>query len=94
MQNLKEKINSLGAQLTLIWVVAPDSVMYERMKKRNSPRDKLKLENWSEYLKSLNLTPPTALSEKNLVNSLLIFDTANEKTTTEYLQKTIDKITR
>lgn len=89
MQNLKEKVNSLGAELTLIWVVAPDSVMYERMKKRNSPRDKLKLENWSEYIKSIDYSPPMELVEKELVNALLVFDTKNEQTTENNLQKAI-----
>ncbi len=92
MQNLKEKVNLLGAELMLIWVIAPESIMYERMKKRNSPRDKLKLKNWSEYIKFLNLNPPVALLNNKSVNSLLIFDTTNEKTTYECLQKTIAKI--
>ena len=43
MRALKERTREIGTELVLIWVVAPIDVCYERMKARNSDRDKLKL---------------------------------------------------
>ena len=56
MMDIKAKANALGAQLLLIWVTAPTEICYERMKKRNSDRDTLKLQDWDNYVRKINYT--------------------------------------
>ena len=54
MRTIKERAMTLGAELVVIWVNTPIEVCYERMKKRNSNRDLLKLLEWSEYVKKVD----------------------------------------
>ena len=58
IKNLKEKLASHGADLTLIWVETDIEVSRQRMIKRNSPRDTWKLANWEEYIASRNYSTP------------------------------------
>lgn len=88
MRSLKEKAHQNGAKLVLIWVTAPLSVCYERMKSRNSDRDALKLENWEEYVKNINYTPPLDLKTAEAVDELLIFDNQNGQTA----QRSLDEV--
>ena len=90
MRALKERVIEMGAELVLIWVVAPMNVCYERMKNRNSNRDNLKLENWSEYVKTIDYSIPTLLEEKGVVDRLIVFDNANDNTAQMSLRKTIE----
>ena len=92
MSSLKERAAALGAQLVLIWVTAPPKVCYERMKKRNSDRDTLKLENWDEYVKNINYTAPMKLVEDKAVDSLIVFDTADDNAFAESLEKVLEII--
>ncbi len=78
MKKLKEKANQNGAELLLIWVTAPVSVCYERMKKRASDRDTLKLENWDEYVKKINYSPPYQLKEAGAVDRFFVFDSKDD----------------
>lgn len=89
MKKLKAKANKSGAELLLIWVTAPLSICHERMKKRNSDRDILKLENWEDYVKKINYTPPYELEKNEAVDKFIIFDTKDEKTTQLCLEKTL-----
>lgn len=92
MRALKEKTASFGAELVLIWVTAPLEVCYERMKKRNSDRDTLKLENWEEYVKKTNYTVPIQLEEDDAVDSLIVFDTADDESVASSLEKALEII--
>ncbi len=92
MQNLKEKVNLMGAELFLIWVVASEKIIYERMRKRNSSRDKLKLDNWSEYVKSIDFSSPKMLLEKKLVDSFFVFYAEQEQTVASNLKEVIKLI--
>ncbi len=92
MHSLKERAASLDAELVLIWVTAPLDVCYERMKKRNSDRDTLKLENWDEYVKKIDYTAPTKLIDDEAVDRLIVFDTANDDTFASSLEKTLEII--
>ena len=92
---LKDKANKNGAQLLLIWVAASEAICYERMKKRISDRDILKLNNWEEYVKTcisysftINFTPPYELEEKNAVDKFLIIDSNNEAT----MKRSLDEV--
>ncbi len=90
MHALKERVKAMGAELVLIWVVAPIDVCYERMKTRNSDRDNLKLAKWSEYVKNIDYSIPTLLEEKGLVDKLIVFDNANDNTAQTSLRKTVE----
>ena len=92
MRSLKERAASLGAELVLVWVTAPLEVCYERMKKRNSDRDTLKLENWDEYVKKIDYSAPTRLVEEKAVDSLIVFDTADDNAFAESLKKALEII--
>jgi len=92
MRAIKEKANALGAELMLIWVTAPPEVAYERMKKRNSDRDTLKLQNWEEFVKKQNFTPPYELEESGAVDKFIVFDSADDATFNASFEKTMQLI--
>ena len=94
MQKLKEKANNMGAELIMIWVTAPVEVCHERMKKRNSDRDILKLKNWAEYVEKINYAPPVELKERDAVDKFFVFNTENDKTVNECLAKALDIISK
>lgn len=92
MQALKARTHDLDAELILIWVTAPVNVCYERMKKRNSDRDIRKLENWEEYVKKTNFTPPSELEKSKAVDKLIIFDTKDGESFERSLKETLSTI--
>ena len=71
---LKKRANDMGAELVLIWISVPTRLCYERIKKRNSDRDTLKLKNWGEYVKNINYTPPYQLEKEGAVDKFFVFD--------------------
>jgi hypothetical protein len=93
MRDLKAQAEALDAELVLIWVTAPLSVCRERMAKRNSDRDTLKLRNWEGYVKNINYTAPEKLMEDEAVDSLLVFDTADDNAVAASLEKALKIIT-
>ena len=92
MRAIKARANALGAELMLIWVTAPPEVAYERMKKRNSDRDTLKLENWEEFVRKQNFTPPYELEESGAVDKFIVFDSADDATFNASFEKTMQLI--
>lgn len=92
MKSLKDRANQMDADLLLIWVVAPVSVCYERMKKRNSDRDLLKLENWDDYVRKTNYAPPYELESSEAVDRLIIFDTKDSAAVRHSFENTIQHI--
>lgn len=89
MRQLKQRANETGAQLFIIWVTASAEVCYERMKKRNSARDVHKLNNWGNYVKKIDFTPPYELEENNAVDKVIIFDTNNDEIIKKSLNETL-----
>jgi len=89
MSALKEHAHELNAELILIWVTAPLEVCRERMIRRNSPRDTMKLLNWDEYVKKVNYTVPYSLETDRAVDRLLIFDTSDDTAVQDSLSKTL-----
>lgn len=87
MKGVKERAKTLGAELVVVWVIAPLDVCYERMKQRNSDRDELKLANWQAYVEKTNYAPPVSLREQNAVDTLFVFDNANGQTAEKSLQE-------
>ncbi|MDF2614977.1 MAG: Zeta toxin family protein [Clostridia bacterium] len=58
IQDLKKKLLGCGAELITIWVHCDLELIHQRMKARNSDRDKWKLENWEEYIKTKDNSIP------------------------------------
>ena len=87
MRELKKRANASGAELILVWVSVPPEICYERMRARASDRDTEKLENFWEYAKHINYTPPTSLAESSAVNRLFIFDNSDEASAAKSLEK-------
>ncbi len=79
MRGLKSRAETLGAELVLIWVTAPISVCRERMTKRNSDRDTLKLQNWDEYVKNIDYSAPIQLKEEEAVHHFIVFNTESDE---------------
>ena len=92
MRRLKDRANGLEAELLLIWVTTPTEICYERMKKRNSDRDTLKLANWEDYVKKINYTPPYELESAGAVDRLLIFDNKDDASAALSLKETLNLI--
>ena len=90
MNALKEKAGAFGAQLVLVWVYASKEQCFERMKKRNSDRDTGKLQNFEEYAKNINYSPPYELEECGAVHRFVIFDTTSEDTFERSLKQTLE----
>jgi hypothetical protein len=62
------------------------------MKKRNSDRDTLKLQNWDEYVKKIDYSVPMKLMEDKAVDSLIVFDTADDTAFAASLEKALEII--
>ena len=80
INQLKERARQLGAEIVLIWVTAPISVCFERMRARGLDRDAEKLIKWEEYAKSVEYNPPMVLKEEGIVDEIVVFDNENDAT--------------
>lgn len=90
IRSLKKKAGALGAELLLVWVNSSKELCYERMKKRSSDRDTLKLRNFDEYAEKINYKPPYELLECGAVDSLIVFDTTSDEEFKQSLDHTLD----
>ena len=89
MAELKSTVNKIGAELALVWVIAPMDVCYERMRKRNAIRDMWKLENWNEYVKGINYSTPIQLVEEQAVDRLIEFNNGKAQDFASSLEEVI-----
>ena len=55
---MKERFETVGAELVIVWIMSDQNACYRNMKHRNSDRDKWKLEHWDEYIESVNFAAP------------------------------------
>lgn len=58
ISQFKDRLSKLGAKLLVIWISATPELCKFRMLKRNSDRDKWKIEHWDEYVKGVNFDAP------------------------------------
>lgn len=58
IEGFKSRLSKVGAKLLVIWISATPELCKYRMLKRNSDRDKWKIEHWDEYIKDVNFNPP------------------------------------
>ena len=78
MNDLKGKLAQKNARLTVIWVQTDVEVCRQRMIKRNSDRDKWKIEHWDEYIAGVNFDIPEALDDPACNDDLLIFKNSSD----------------
>lgn len=58
LENLRQRLVSIGAELKLVWVHCSLQLIHERMIDRASDRDTWKLEHWDEYVKTKDFSIP------------------------------------
>ncbi|MBQ8983309.1 MAG: ATP-binding protein [Lachnospiraceae bacterium] len=73
LQEMDAKLAKRDAELVVVWVNTSVEVCHQRMIKRNSDRDKWKLEHWDEYVASQNYDAPTD------IKNLIIFENSSEE---------------
>lgn len=89
MEQLRSKLQKIGAKLVVIWVVTDKEICHQRMIKRNSDRDKWKLEHWNKYIKSCNFTIPKTIENPKKEQKLLLFYNSSEEEYKKSMKKTI-----
>lgn len=90
MNDLKDRLREKNVRLTVVWVITSVDVMKKRMMDRNSDRDTWKIENWDEYIKTVDLSIPKALDDPKIVDDLLLFLNSSDE---EY-QDSMERILR
>ncbi len=84
---LRAKLRSLGARLTVIWVVTTPEVCRERMRRRNSDRDVYKITHWNEYVRNVDFSIPHEIDDPDEKDDLLLFYNSSEA---EYIKSMHD----
>ncbi|MCH5158326.1 MAG: AAA family ATPase [Clostridiales bacterium] len=79
IKKLKNRLASLDARLAVIWVMTDPEVCRRRMIKRNSDRDVYKITHWAEYVKTVDFSVPSALSDPEVKDDLLLFYNSTEE---------------
>ena len=85
--SLREKLKDYDAKLTVIWIVTDPEVCHQRMIDRASDRDTWKLENWDQYLSTVNFTIPENLRDPEDENSLLLYYNSTDELAAESFDK-------
>lgn len=78
MYELKNKLAQKNARLTVVWVQTEIEVCKQRMIKRNSDRDKWKIENWDKYIANVDFNIPKNLDDPDCKDDLLIFKNSSD----------------
>ncbi len=65
IKDFKNRLAKVDAKLLVIWISSSVELCKFRMRKRNSDRDRWKIDNWDEYAKTVNFNPPD-LDEEDL----------------------------
>ena len=63
LQDTRDKLAKLNAELVLIWIHTDIEVVHQRMVSRNSERDTWKIEHWDEYVATQDYTAPKDVPE-------------------------------
>lgn len=90
MNALKASVMQKKARLIVIWVQTDIEVCRQRMIKRNSDRDRWKLNNWDEYITGVNFDIPKELDDPESKDDLLIFKNSSEEEFETSMKEIID----
>ena len=88
VDEFRERVANVGAKLLVIWISATPELCKFRMNKRNSDRDKWKIEHWDEYIKGVNFNPPNVFRDEEL----FIHKNSNDEEADAYFARLIEKI--
>ena len=88
VDDLRQKLLQKNSNLVVIWVETEIDVCHERMIKRNSDRDKWKLENWDEYIAGCNFEKPKDIPE------LVVFKNSSDEEFKTALKETVDFLSK
>ncbi|MDY3846542.1 MAG: AAA family ATPase [Eubacteriales bacterium] len=91
MLGLKEKLRSLGAILTVVWVQTDLEVCRQRMIERNSVRDTWKIAHWDEYVATRDYSIPTNIGK--VADRFIIFKNSSDEEYNESMKKTVAELT-
>ena len=72
LQDTRDKLAKLNAELVLIWIHTDIEVVHQRMVSRNSERDTWKIEHWDEYVATQDYTAPKDVPE------MFVFENSSE----------------
>ncbi len=86
MKAFREKANSYGARLVLIWVTTSPEACKKRMLERNAERDRWKFEHWDEYISSIDFSVPEVISGED-ADAFVHFDNSVDCTPREKAEK-------
>lgn len=90
MKNLKTKLKEIGGKLTVIWVITSPEIIHQRMIERNSDRDTWKLQNWDEYVKTIDFSIPSTIDDPDDDLDFLKFYNNNEEEYRESMKRIVD----
>lgn len=90
VSNLKNKLKEYDAKLTVVWVITKPEIIHKRMIERNSDRDTWKLENWNEYIKTIDFSIPSAINDKDDDLDFLEFHNSSQQEYEDSMKKIID----
>lgn len=89
MKILKAKLKELNAKLTVIWIITEPEIVHQRMIERNSDRDIWKLENWDEYIKTVDFSIPSTIDDPNDDFDFLKFYNSSDEEYKESLERIV-----
>ena len=78
IKDLKNRIEKAGAKLMIVWISVDPELCKKRMFKRNSDRDKWKIDHWDEYVKTVNFDAPNIAEEELFIHKNSTDDEADE----------------
>lgn len=87
MINLKKRLEAKNSLLSVVWVETDIEVCRKRMIKRNSERDKWKLENWDEYVRTQDFSRPSYLDRPEREDDFLVFKNSDAKEFADSMNK-------
>ena len=90
VKNLKQKLKDFGAKLTVIWVITEPEMIHQRMIERNSDRDTWKLQNWEEYVKTIDFSIPSTIDDPDDDLDFLKFYNSSDQEYQDSMTKIVD----
>ncbi|MBQ8725984.1 MAG: AAA family ATPase [Clostridia bacterium] len=85
--DFKERLKKVDAKLLVVWISVAPELCRKRMFKRNSDRDKWKIEHWEEYVKTVNFDAPNIAEEE-----LFIHKNSTDDEADEHFERLLEKI--
>ena len=92
LEDFSKKLADHGAKLVVIWVVTKPEICHQRMIDRNSVRDTWKLEQWDEYVKTIDYSIPEALKKMSSCLDLMLFYNSSDEEYQKSMEMVISRL--